>query len=290
MGVITISRGSYTRGSQVAEKTAARLGYACVSRERLLQQLGEFDQPEIRLLDVFETGSSFLERFTGKRARYVAQLEAALLEHLCRDNVVYHGFAFHYFVRELPRVLRVRITADPEDRIRLVMERDRVSRKKAARLLGGIDAQRKKWSRKLYGIDPENPRLYDLVLHIDRIRVDDAVESLCLLAALEQFQTTPESLKRMVDLNLAAQVRSALLDLKARMVVTAEDGVVFVKTDAGPRQRRGILERTLALSQSIAGVREIMLVSQELEEPPSSYPFEKRVSTQDKAGTYFSQF
>jgi hypothetical protein len=36
MSIITISRGSYSRGKEVAEKVAAALGYECISREILL--------------------------------------------------------------------------------------------------------------------------------------------------------------------------------------------------------------------------------------------------------------
>jgi len=36
MAVITISRGSYSKGQEVADKVAARLGYRFLSREVLL--------------------------------------------------------------------------------------------------------------------------------------------------------------------------------------------------------------------------------------------------------------
>ncbi|MGB9436525.1 MAG: cytidylate kinase family protein [Desulfobacterales bacterium] len=35
MGVITISRGSYSKGKEIAEKLAQQLGYECVSRDIL---------------------------------------------------------------------------------------------------------------------------------------------------------------------------------------------------------------------------------------------------------------
>jgi hypothetical protein len=47
MAIITISRGSYYRGREVAEKLAAKLGYDCISREILLAASKEFNIPEI---------------------------------------------------------------------------------------------------------------------------------------------------------------------------------------------------------------------------------------------------
>ena len=50
MSIVTISRGSYSRGKEVAETLAERLGYACVSRDILLETCEEFSIPEIRLV------------------------------------------------------------------------------------------------------------------------------------------------------------------------------------------------------------------------------------------------
>jgi hypothetical protein len=37
MSVITISRGSYSHGKEIAEKVAQKLGYECISREIILE-------------------------------------------------------------------------------------------------------------------------------------------------------------------------------------------------------------------------------------------------------------
>ncbi len=49
MAIITISRGSNSRGKEVAESLAQRLGYDCVSREILLEASAEFNIPEIMM-------------------------------------------------------------------------------------------------------------------------------------------------------------------------------------------------------------------------------------------------
>ena len=41
----------------------------------------------------------------------------SLLQHVLKDNVVYHGLAGHYFLQDIPHVLKVRIIADIEDRV-----------------------------------------------------------------------------------------------------------------------------------------------------------------------------
>ena len=50
MSMVVISRGSYTRGKEVAEKVAQRLDLACISRDSLIDTLDEFHIPEIKLI------------------------------------------------------------------------------------------------------------------------------------------------------------------------------------------------------------------------------------------------
>ena len=70
MSIITISRGSYSRGKEVAEKVAAALGYECISRDILLEASDQFNIPEIKLVRAIHDAPSILERFTyGKIGR-----------------------------------------------------------------------------------------------------------------------------------------------------------------------------------------------------------------------------
>ena len=50
MSIITISRGSYSRGKEVAEKLARTLGYECLSRDILLEASERYNIPEIKLI------------------------------------------------------------------------------------------------------------------------------------------------------------------------------------------------------------------------------------------------
>ena len=55
------------------------------------------------------------------------------------------------------------------------MRREHISEKEARHILKKDDEERRKWSMYLYGIDTNNASLYDIVLHIDNLGVDDAV-------------------------------------------------------------------------------------------------------------------
>lgn len=67
MAIITISRGSYSKGKEVAVQVAEELGCRCIAREVILDASKEFDIPEIRLVRAIHDAPSILERLTGGR-------------------------------------------------------------------------------------------------------------------------------------------------------------------------------------------------------------------------------
>ncbi len=257
MSIITISRGSYSRGKEIAEKVAKKLGYECIARETLLEASKQYRVPEIRLIRAIQDAPSILERFGYGKEKYIAYIQAALARHVQKDNVVYHGLAGHFLLKGISHVLKVRVISDMEDRVRLEMERENISRKEALNIIKKDDNERRKWSRHLYGIDTTDPSLYDLVLHIHKLTVDDAVDIICHTTGLKHFQKTPQSQKKMNDLLLACEVKVALMDIKPDINVTADDGLVLVKTKAPLQQEEDWVHEMRRIAKTIPGVKEI---------------------------------
>ena len=256
MAIITISRGSFSKGKEVAEKVAQKLGYTSVSREIIIKASKEFNIPEIKLAKAIHDAPSFWERFTFGRERYVAHIASTILEYFQRDNVVYHGLAGHFFVEDIPHVLKVRILADPEDRI-TEMARHNISRKQALKQLQDDDYDRQQWSLKLYGVDTRDPQLYDLVLHIQKLTVDDAVEIICYAVKSTCFQTTPESQQALDNLALAAKVKAKIVAKYPSATATAKEGRVLVHLKAAGVLGPAVEAEIKDLTRQIPGLKEI---------------------------------
>ncbi len=201
MPIITISRGSYSRGKEVAEKLAQKLGYKCISRDILLEASEHYNIPEIKLIRAIHDAPSILERFTHGKERFVAYIRYTLLKHVQNDNVVYHGLAGHYFLMGIPHVIKVRIMADLEDRVQEEMRRENISAEEARFILKKDDDERRRWGIQIYGVDTWDPMLYDMVLHVKAITVEDAVDLISKAAQMPHFQATPES-QRLLDVML----------------------------------------------------------------------------------------
>ena len=106
---------------------ALKLGYDCISRDILLEASDEFNIPEIKLIRALHDPASVLERFTHGKDRYMSYLYDALLQHVRKDNIVYHGLAGQCFLPDIPHVLKVRVIADMKDRVNEEMRRENIS-------------------------------------------------------------------------------------------------------------------------------------------------------------------
>ncbi|MGA7964759.1 MAG: cytidylate kinase-like family protein, partial [Gammaproteobacteria bacterium] len=210
MTIISISRGSYSEGKEVAEKVAERLGYQCLSREVILDASEHFHIPEMKLSKAIHDAPSILERLGHGQLSFVAYYQSALTHSVQKDNIVYHGLAGHLLLPGVPHVLKVRIIADLADRVASTMKREGLPAREAKMLIQRDDQERRKWTQTLYGVDPWDSSLYDLVFHIRRITLGNTVDFICRAASLEQFQTTSKSQQKMDDLALASQVKAAL--------------------------------------------------------------------------------
>jgi cytidylate kinase len=257
MSIITISRGSYSKGQEVAKKVSERLEYDCISRDVLLEASKEFNVPEIKLVRAIHDAPSILDRIGYKKDRYITFIRSAILQHFKKDNVVYCGLAGHFFVRNISHVLKVRVIADLEERVRSEVEREGISRKEALHILKQDDEERKKWSEHLYGIDTRDPSLYDLVIHVRKMSTDDAAEVICETVALDTFKTTPESQQAVEDLAIAAQVKAALMDFRPDVDVVASRGLVQIHTAALLVKGEDLVGDIEAIARSVDGVKEV---------------------------------
>jgi cytidylate kinase len=264
MAIITISRGSYSKGKEVAEKVARRLGYRCFAREVLLEASEEFNIPEIKLARAIHDAPSIFEKFSYSKEKFLAYFQSALLKCLQSDNVVYHGLAGHFLLKGVSHVLKVRIISDMEDRIRLEMEREGISYEEARAVLKKDDAERRKWSESLYGVDTADPSLYDLVVHVRKLTVEDAVDLICHTAGQQVFRTTPESQKTMDDLVLASEVRTTLIEIKPDIEVFVRDGRVTLGASAFIMRDPGLVSELERIVRGIRGVREVSVKSSHL--------------------------
>jgi cytidylate kinase len=257
MAIITISRGSYSKGREVAEKVAEELGYECLSREVILDASDRYHIPELKMVKAIHDAPSLLERLGHAKHAFLAYYQSALTRAVQTDNVVYHGLAGHVLLKGVPHVLKVRIIADLEDRVIDEMKREKSGEQEARSLILRDDQERRRWTQSLYGVDPWDSSLYDLVIHIHKFTVADAVDFICRAAFLEPFATTARSQQKIDDLALASHVKAVLVEIHPEVRVACEYGNVLVYTGSDHRTVHKLEDKARTLSRQVEGVNHI---------------------------------
>jgi len=255
MPIVTISRGSYYRAKSVAEKLAVKLGYRCVSRDQIIENMEEFHLPEIKLMRGLNDAFSVLDRFPNGKKRFTAAIRSALMQCFMKGNVVYHGLVGHHFVKTISHVLKVRIIADIETRIDNEVEREKIPVEKARYILKKDDEERRKWCMFLYGVDVFDPGTYNLVIRVGHLSEDDAVDIIANTVRLPLFQETDRSMAELADAALSAMVSHALFDFP-NAGVSACDGHVKITLKVPEDQQTAITDRVEKQLAGIDGVKE----------------------------------
>ena len=243
MTLITISRDSYSKGKEIAQKVAGRLGCKCIGRQVILDAANAFGVTERSVERAVHDAPSALESLFNRKERHLAEFGSAFYRIMAQGDVVYHGLAGHMFLKNVPQVLKVRIVADFEDRVREEMNRDDVARHIAEQRLRDDDRERCHWAKRLYGVDNHDPKLYDLCLNLHTMSVDDAVEAILDAAERPAFNMTPETLKHIAALADASEVKAHLLRTFSDVQTIVAGGEVRATINGPLAQEDQILRR-----------------------------------------------
>lgn len=268
MPIITISRGSMSGGKDLAECISASLDCPCIGREILIEASSNLGVPQQILAKKMEKGPRLWDRLTLERRIYVIAVQAALAEHILSGNLVYHGLAGHMLLRDLPSVLRIRLIAPLEVRIRAVMEQQKLSRQTAEHYIHDVDEERLRWSKFIYDVDVRDPRLYDLMINLEGISIQTACSAILEIVKKPEFLVTDSVRKQFADFALACRVKVAFATHPASrgldLQVTSDEGTVYVVgevpqpimlTHASSRWEQELTQ----IAESVEGVKRVDL-------------------------------
>ena len=207
---ITVSRKMGTHGSDIAKRVAGELGYRFYDTEainQMAQELGVLDS--IRQVDG-KTPPLLQRIFSDRPAIYLERLYSVIYELAKQGDAVFLGRGSHLLLRDFPCALHVWVTASPEHRIRTLLEQG-FTREAAARAIKRSDDERSAILKFAFGVDWEDPTRYDLVLNMDKLRVDLAVRTVVqMVRSPDISEASAEALRILDTLALASRAEAAL--------------------------------------------------------------------------------
>ncbi|MBI5481474.1 MAG: cytidylate kinase family protein [Deltaproteobacteria bacterium] len=258
MAVITICRGTLSGGRLLAEKLGARLGYRTLSREVVVGAATQYGVSEEKLLNAMQSPPGLWDRFRHQAEDFILAVQAALAEQVQAGDVIYHGLAGQFLLRNLPGVIRLRLIAPAEYRLRAATTERGLSPEEAERYLETVDGQRQRWVRHMYDADWADPALYDLVINLECLSLEAAVELVADLAGRKEYAPEAARQRAIDDFVIAARARATLAfrsGLREHgLAVSVRDGVVHVDGGAAVQRNRDAIARLVGALPGVARV------------------------------------
>ncbi len=269
MAIITISHQMGAGGPEIGMALAKRLGYRYVDQDLISDAARRYGLAEEKLSHLDESKPSLFERFDVETRRYITVIQTALLEFAEADNIVQMGRGGQWLLRGIPHVLRVRIAAPFERRVRNWIRRtaeltgETPNQRAATEFVRRDDSDRAGRMKYLYEMDVSDPALYDVVINTERLPYDAAGQVIEGLARRPELQTTAAGREIVASRVLASRVQVALAThpetRKYRITVEAKEGVVTLEGTAA-------LDQAVEVARNVPGVR--LVKTQQVEIPP----------------------
>jgi cytidylate kinase len=194
MAVITISRQFGAGANALGKMLAEKLGYTFAGRE-IIQQIADKAQVSTDfVLSVEKEAGTRLSRFMTRiissrgivdkilkddsgyidEKLYLDYLVLTIVQIADEGNAVIMGRGSQYILKNHPESFHILLIDEPENRVRRVAEREKISRETAQRRIVQEDKRRLSLYHRLGKQDYDHPALYHLVLNMDRMGLEKA--------------------------------------------------------------------------------------------------------------------
>jgi len=257
MSVVLISSDSFCSGEEIASRVAGDLGYEVLGPEIEAAASGDFGVPVERIRQTLRPSRPYAFGLSRARKRHVAYFQASLISALSRGGVLYHGEIGHMLVSGVSHVLKVKVTADLQDRVIRRMELEKLPEVRARDLFARERRRQKKWFSELFGVDGIDTSAFDLVINPTRIGVDSACKTIGQTARDVRFRPVTYSIRAIRDHELACRVRARLIKDYPDVEVAARDGEVSIRCRRLARYRS---ERASSVRSLVLGMEGVTYV------------------------------
>src|SRR5213594_3266632 len=269
MAIIVVSTQMGAGGPEIGMALGQKCGFRYVDQE-LLQDAGRrYGLAEERLSHLDESKPTIFERFDAETRHHITVLQTTLLELAELDNAVFMRGGGQWLLRGVPHVLRVRLIAPFEHRVKQWIKRvaamtgETPNQRAASDFVRRDDTEKAGRMRYLYEVDIADPLLYELIINTEKLRHEAVVEILERLVRRPEMATTEEGRRIVASRALASRVQVALAThadtRRYRINVEAQGDVVTLEGTTA-------LERAVEVAQKVPGVREVRM--QQVEIPP----------------------
>ncbi len=259
MPVISIFSGIFCREDETIARLAAETGFGKIDDPHLIAEAHRVSGMSAEKLQrAFSGPASVFNNFTHEKERAVAFLKLALAEALEKDGLLLVGFCSHLAPPSISHILRTCLIADRGFRVAVAAEKAGLSEKEAVRAIRTADQERAAWVASMHGVaDPWAPNLYDVVIPMHKVGVEEAVGIIGRNLRKDAVRVTAASRQAVRDFQLAARVETALSREGHHVEVSADNGRVSLRINKKVLLLKRLKKELRAIAEKIPGVSEV---------------------------------
>ena len=215
MSIVAMTREMGSLGKDVAAGVAQSLGVPVLHHEIIGNLADKMRLRKSHVIRLLEGKANIFERLTTDQTAlsiYTAD-ETFGLAAQYRAAVI-RGWGATHLLRPVRHVVCVRVCAPLA--LRVERMKQRLNTDDEDFVVGEIKASDEAHgaiTRRHFGVNWQDPELYDLVLNTERVPIDECVDEVLRLVNHHDFGETDASRARLADLSLQARIRAALREV-----------------------------------------------------------------------------
>ncbi len=261
MYFITFSRKMGTNGTEIARQVSDKLGYQFYDTEAIENAAMEMGFLK-NIKEIDEKAPSLFQRlFSHKPAIGLDRLTSLVYELAKKGNAVFLGRGSHILLKSFSCALHIRVTASVEKRAKNLIGRG-FTREGALKAIERSDHERDAFIKFAFGVDWENPGLYDVILNMDKLSVPLAADTVIEMARSEEIKACSiDAIKSIEMMGLVRRAEAALIEAGLTYGPTTSVSVSVVEPGkirlSGLAENQATKTRAESLLKTLKGVGSI---------------------------------
>ncbi len=213
MPLITLTAGVGTKGNEIAQLVASKLGIGFSGDNELKSIVTETGMsiPSEYNFDLHAPG--FWERLRSRAPQlYLDAMQAAVYEIARRGDEVIIGHGSQLLLRDFDCAFHVRLLSDFDHRVEHLVSRQGLNREAASDLIAKYDKGQKEFFRYAFREDMDTAALYDLSLNLNKMKSQTIANLIVEAVQSDDIQSCPlDALSSMQRLAQERKIHAELL-------------------------------------------------------------------------------
>jgi cytidylate kinase len=259
MPVIALTQGMGSLAQDIAEGLAQDLGLKTLQHEVAERVASKMRVPKSLISRLRAGKAGLIEGLRIDHQAVALYTAEEVLDAAAQGHVVIRGWGATQLLRSVPHVPCIRVMRPLPQRVQWLMkELDTDDESLAESEIKRSDQANASRMNDQFGVQWGDPALFDLVLNMDRLTVQTAIEQIKLLLQRPEFAETDASRRTLQGLALSARVRSALSSNPAteavEIAIEAADGRLTLRGIVADAEERAA---TLQVASAVEGVASV---------------------------------